>query len=78
MSKNLARGHKVEKHHPKERKKRTTYSPYKEETAMVQTIIGKSDIFKEIKGKKEKTHVAVRAPTYRRTIERRAAASMKV
>ena len=35
-------------------KLRTTYSPYKEKTAMVQKILGKSDISKEKKGRNKK------------------------
>ena len=38
---------------------------------------GKSDISKETEGKKKEIREAVEAPAYRRTIERRAAASMK-
>ena len=61
------------------RGKRTTFSPYKDKTAMVQKILGKTtSISKETKGKKEETRVAVGAPAYRRAMERRTAASMKV
>ena len=45
--KNRARGHKVENTISRRRSKRTTYSPYKEKTAMVQRILGKSDISRE-------------------------------
>ena len=38
---------------------------------MLHKILGKGDISKEPKEKKEETHVAVGAPAYRRTIERR-------
>ena len=46
---------------------------------MVQKILGKSDIYLQIYKRKKETHVcvAIGAPAYRRTIERRAAASAK-
>ena len=81
--KNPARGHKVGKT-PSGREKRATYSPYKEKTIVVQNyqkILGKSNISKEKEEKgrntcgcwdEERMHI-----TGRRTIERRAAASVK-
>ena len=40
---------------------------------MVQKMLGKSNIVKQTKGKNKETRVAIGAPAYRRTIERRAA-----
>ena len=74
--KNPTGGQKVEKT-PSGRRERTTSSPYKEKA---EKILGKSDISKQTnKGKKRKkeTRVAIETPAYRRTIERRAAASTK-
>ena len=68
--KNPARGHKVKKT-PFGRKEHTTYSPYEEKAKMVQKKLGKSGISK----KKKKRLVAIGAPAYRRTVERRAAAT---
>ncbi|CAN0352751.1 unnamed protein product, partial [Ascophyllum nodosum] len=49
----------------------TTYSPYKEKTAMVQKILGSSGISKQTKIKRIETRVAIGTPAIRRTIERR-------
>ena len=57
----------------KERTYDVLYSPYNEKAEMVQKILGKNGISK----KKKKTRVAIGAPAYRRTIERRVAASTK-
>ena len=80
--KNPARGHKVEKHHhPEGKSVQRTYSPYKEKAEiMVQKKNSeKASSPNKQKGKKKekKTRVAIGTPAYRRTIERRAAASTK-
>ena len=72
----VARRHKVEKYHPEGKNVfGTTNSPYEWKTAMVEKILGKSDISKD---KNEKEHRQFLGNyVYRRTIGRRAAASVK-
>ena len=62
----------VVKHHSEGKNVRRIYSPYKIKRKWYKKILGKSDI-----SKKNKTRVALGALAYRRTIERRAAASTK-
>ena len=56
-------------------KERTTYSPFNEKAAVVQIYLKKSPSPNKQKEKRKKeTRVAIGAPAYRRTIERRVAA----
>ena len=57
---------------PSGRGKCTTYSPYKDKAASEKATSPNKQ-----KGKKKETRVAIEGSAYQRTIERRAAASMK-
>ena len=69
-------GHKVEKHHPEGKNVRRTLHT-KRKRQWYKNTRKKQKPTSPKKGKKEETRVAVGAPAYRRTIERRAVVSEK-
>ena len=75
-AKNPARGHKVEKHHSEGKNVRRSLHS-NEKGAMAQKNTRKNSNITKEKKKERNTCGYIGAPAYRRTIERRAAASTK-